>query len=223
ITSTLRGGKFGHGFVSAYTGAVTGGFVQGLDNAAAELIASSVLAGSISEATGGKFANGAAYAAFSWAVAQGAENLRPKSSSSRPDAGPERFSEHKKAAIRKEIELAVDADTVNKKGFESSGDGAVYLRSKLQGIAEKYDIEIGAYLPQVEGRYIIEDVQTSFHNKVVGTMVARKRTDWFHTHQRSNSEDFFPVGISCLHAAAGALDICRTLMACIDSGVTTMA
>lgn len=75
ITSSLRGGKFGHGFVSAYTGAVTGGFVQGLDNAAAELIASSVIAGSISEATGGKFANGAAYAAFSWAVAQGAQGL----------------------------------------------------------------------------------------------------------------------------------------------------
>ncbi|MGD8177429.1 hypothetical protein, partial [Marinimicrobium sp. ARAG 43.8] len=60
----------------AYTGAVTGGFVRGLDNAAAELIASSVIAGSISEATGGKFANGAAYAAFSWAVAQGAQNIR---------------------------------------------------------------------------------------------------------------------------------------------------
>ncbi|UZJ43677.1 RHS repeat-associated core domain-containing protein [Marinimicrobium sp. C6131] len=76
ITSSLRGGKFGHGFVSAYTGAVTGGFVQGLDNAAAELIASSVIAGSISEATGGKFANGAAYAAFSWAVALGEQKIK---------------------------------------------------------------------------------------------------------------------------------------------------
>ncbi len=59
ITSALRGGKFDHGFVSAYAGAVTGGFVRGLESAGLELIASSVIAGSISEATGGKFANGA--------------------------------------------------------------------------------------------------------------------------------------------------------------------
>jgi RHS repeat-associated protein len=71
ITSALQGGKFGHGFVSAYAGAVTGGFVRGIENAGVELIASSIIAGSISKATGGKFKNGAATAAFMWALRAG--------------------------------------------------------------------------------------------------------------------------------------------------------
>ncbi|MGD8177397.1 RHS repeat-associated core domain-containing protein, partial [Marinimicrobium sp. ARAG 43.8] len=77
ITTVLRGGKFGHGFVSAYAGAVTPGYVQGIENSGVRLLASSVIAGSMSEATGGKFANGAATAAFTWALSQTARAMQP--------------------------------------------------------------------------------------------------------------------------------------------------
>ena len=72
ITSVLQGGKFGHGFVSAgvnpYLGAGLGGdFGQSLGQGG-QVIAQIVLSGAVSAATGGKFKNGAAYAAFSIAV-----------------------------------------------------------------------------------------------------------------------------------------------------------
>ena len=75
IGATLQGGKFGHGFVSAgagaYIGSKIGGFVKGAGNAlrnTGTFIAKVTLGGAISKLTGGKFANGAGYAAFSAAV-----------------------------------------------------------------------------------------------------------------------------------------------------------
>src|SRR5690606_29389048 len=83
---------------------------------------------------------------------------------------------------------AADAAKANEKGFDTSADAAVYLSGKIQSIAEKYDIEIGAYFPKVNGRYIIDDVQTSFHNHTVASMGdIRDGVDWFHTHQSKAS------------------------------------
>lgn len=93
ITSTLRGGKFGHGFVSAYTGAAVNasGILKGASQVE-QFGASIVIAGAISEATGGKFANWAAYAAFSWAVAQGARSVASnKGSNSFAEQGESEF------------------------------------------------------------------------------------------------------------------------------------
>ncbi len=58
ISSVLNGGKFGHGFFSAgFTKALGGVFTEGarLKNA----IKAAVIGGTVSAATGGKFANGA--------------------------------------------------------------------------------------------------------------------------------------------------------------------
>ena len=68
ITTALQGGKFGHGFLSAGLGSAAGG-IPGLREAAsgsivARTLVSAVTAGTISEITGGKFANGAVTAAF---------------------------------------------------------------------------------------------------------------------------------------------------------------
>ena len=65
ITSTLRGGKFGHGFLAAGLGAAVSatGLTDGLD-AFGRTMTAAILGGTVSEITGGKFANGAAYAAF---------------------------------------------------------------------------------------------------------------------------------------------------------------
>ena len=77
ITSTLQGGKFGHGFIAAGAGGYLGGKIGGLGGAtpAASIgrtAARVVLGGTISKVTGGKFANGAAYAAFAVIVSSGA-------------------------------------------------------------------------------------------------------------------------------------------------------
>jgi hypothetical protein len=185
MSAMMAGGEFVKGFLSAgiSSGVSAGGF-EGFVQAA-------VLGGVATAITGGKFANGAATAAFMWALRAGAQKVGQPSDSGGAGQGPERFSAEEQAAINKEIELAVDADAANKAGFESSSEAAVYLREKVQGIAENYDIEIGAFIPEVDGRYVIQDVQTSFHSGIVAGMVARKRTDWFHTHQGHSTTDYF--------------------------------
>jgi RHS repeat-associated protein len=70
ITSVLQGGKFGHGFVAAGLSAIAGAAIKGAELIAGqEFLAKVVVGGTISEATGGKFANGAAGAAFATVVA----------------------------------------------------------------------------------------------------------------------------------------------------------
>ncbi|WP_444896249.1 Ig-like domain-containing protein [Microbulbifer sp. SSSA005] len=69
ITSVLRGGKFGHGFVSAGVNWSVSGKVDGVGGSgptgiAIRTVIRAVIGGTLSEATGGKFANGAATAAF---------------------------------------------------------------------------------------------------------------------------------------------------------------
>lgn len=74
ITSSLQGGKFGHGFVAAGLGAAAGvaklgGSVHWVVKASAKAI----IGGTISKVTGGKFANGAASGAFTSAMKSGYE------------------------------------------------------------------------------------------------------------------------------------------------------
>jgi len=72
ISNVLQGGKFGNGFLSAGINPFVGKGLSGQFGKAiggpGRVIAQISVAGSISRATGGKFANGAAYAAFSMAV-----------------------------------------------------------------------------------------------------------------------------------------------------------
>ena len=80
ITTSLQGGKFGHGFLSAGIGAAVGG-IPGLRGLAPGKIAaragvSAVTAGTVSEITGGKFANGAMTAAFMSLVSSTAQLAR---------------------------------------------------------------------------------------------------------------------------------------------------
>ena len=77
ITTSLQGGKFGHGFLSAGLGSASGGIPVLGKTAAARIatrtVVSAVTAGTISEITGGKFANGAVTAAFVALVASTAQ------------------------------------------------------------------------------------------------------------------------------------------------------
>lgn len=67
-STSLQGGKFGHGFFSAGLGAATGGFTKGISNNTAKIFVSAVIGGTVSKVTGGKFTNGAFGAAFAAAV-----------------------------------------------------------------------------------------------------------------------------------------------------------
>ena len=79
ITAVLQGGKFGHGFRSSVISASVGGVagdIAGRAGSGVEVIARVVAGGTVSELTGGKFANGAAYAAFSIALDAGVQAFR---------------------------------------------------------------------------------------------------------------------------------------------------
>ena len=67
-----QGGRFAHGFAAAGIGSFGGG-----GSTPAGFIRGAVLGGIASEVTGGKFKNGAATAAFMWALRAGASRLSP--------------------------------------------------------------------------------------------------------------------------------------------------
>ena len=70
---TLRGGKFGNGFISAGVSAALPGRI--LDNRELTVAFKAIAGGTISRMTGGKFANGAAYGAFAAIAGLAAEGL----------------------------------------------------------------------------------------------------------------------------------------------------
>ncbi|WP_028768309.1 hypothetical protein [Shewanella fidelis] len=73
IFNVVQGGEFGHGFITAGIGmlGVQGASAIGLaGNEAGGFITAAVIGGTVSEITGGKFANGAASAAFATVVSQ---------------------------------------------------------------------------------------------------------------------------------------------------------
>ena len=83
ITTSLQGGKFGHGFLSAGLGSAAPA-LPGLRQLAStgiggRVLVSAVTAGTVSEITGGKFANGALTAAFLSLVSSAAQAAAQRS------------------------------------------------------------------------------------------------------------------------------------------------
>ena len=120
ITSVLSGGSFAHGF---RTGAITAGLMPGtryIDDVGVRTAARMMIAGTISERTGGKFANGAASAAVAIAVRAGLMNTTS------------------------ELETSYDTSTVGKENTGKSAKGIVaeedrqeYLEKKLAEFKEE--------------------------------------------------------------------------------------
>jgi RHS repeat-associated protein len=89
--SALQGGKFGHGFASAFVTAGMGGAIEYVDKgnqnfSGLRVAAAGVVGGTVSAATGGKFANGAVTGAFSRAF--NTERNRIDRSAATWQAGP---------------------------------------------------------------------------------------------------------------------------------------
>ena len=84
ITTTLQGGRFGHGFVAAGTAALVGGalartgWFQRLGKVG-KFVTSAVAGGTVSRITGGKFANGALTAAFAYMLSSAAQAAAQRS------------------------------------------------------------------------------------------------------------------------------------------------
>ncbi len=112
VTSVIGGGRFGHGFVSAGLGAGFGGPLvkrlveRGLSVATARTIAATLIGGTSSAATGGKFANGAAWAAFSAAASLKVAEARSRASS----AGGDPHSRNEALSNEELISITMDAD-----------------------------------------------------------------------------------------------------------------
>jgi len=108
ISSVLNNGKFGHGFVSAGAGASAGGLFKtggGIGAITGKTVIRSVIGGTISKITGGKFANGAAYAAFASLMSEGAQAAKNNAS----EGGVTYTKRNDRAA---EKALMVDADKI---------------------------------------------------------------------------------------------------------------
>ena len=112
ITSLASGGKFGHGFLSAGIGSSVGS-IPGLEgrefqDAFNRVLVGTVVGGTISEITGGKFANGAAYGAFASIVREGVSELA-NSGRGKIDYGSEGTTEQRQARFDK-AEEALNVD-----------------------------------------------------------------------------------------------------------------
>ena len=158
LTNLLQGGKFGHGFASASLSApLSGGAGNALGRVvgrdAGRIIASSIVGGSISAATGGKFSNGAAYAGFT-SVTQRITDTSDGYSEHRGEVvqdqdtsqtGPGRkTSSTELAAALEEAFDAVDDALFGGRTFETQEDAAWFLHDRLYKLSVDYGIEFGA-------------------------------------------------------------------------------
>ena len=91
VLSKLQGGKFGHGFASAGVSKISGAALGGMNTISAggidigQVIAAAVVGGTVSELTGGKFANGAVTAAFLNVFNQNGDKLGKSEENVKPD------------------------------------------------------------------------------------------------------------------------------------------
>ncbi|WP_086930551.1 RHS repeat domain-containing protein [Agarilytica rhodophyticola] len=200
ITNVLNNGKFGHGFISAGVGTALGGKLAPVANETTNNIlkglGSIVLSGTISKATGGKFANGAGSAAFAWAVRAGISSRQSVLQDSGHGNTPigecaskgkchfNDFTPEERAAIQKKIDtLSVD---LQNKPFNSTEDAAIALHES--GLVE-YGSELGIELwAKIDDQNNIYEVSTGFdHSAAIGATetLPYKHSAW-HTHPSGN-------------------------------------
>jgi RHS repeat-associated protein len=188
IGSVLQGGKFGHGFISSgagsFIGAKIGGFVKGAETAlrnTGTFLAKVTLGGAISKATGGKFANGAGFAAFSAAVSYAAiSNEVPVSASKQKQ--PETLQEKADRAAMDKL------DKYNPKSIAENNEYAGLVYKSEGGVIGATDAIAGSGCNPVGSCSNPFDAEHLLPNKatVIGD---------YHTHGVTNVEgtDIFSV------------------------------
>jgi hypothetical protein len=91
-------------------------------------------------------------------------------------------------ATQKEIVLSIDqaVSIAPKGGFRSADEAAHFLDDKLFPISAEYQIEIGAFIAENDGRYMIDGATTDFINNEVN-LGHRIFTSRYHTHPASRN------------------------------------
>ena len=147
ITSSLQGGRFGHGFLAAGLGSAAAGIPALGRSAAARLasrtVVSAVTAGTVSEITGGKFANGALSAAFV-ALASGAVR---QANAGRPDYGAmseQEFREFIEGAFGMSFEeIEHDYSALTSEGLTPAELKRAFAdHSYVKSMGDKFDVQL---------------------------------------------------------------------------------
>ena len=143
LMSALQGGRFGHGFVSAFATQAAARHVGGLKHSHQRVLAAAVLGGTVSAATGGKFANGAVTGAFSRAFNDELHDqlndvphakLTPEQIKLENEGKVKEFWESRLDSGDPIAELALDV--LNDRGF------GAFANERLLNFAEQYDIRL---------------------------------------------------------------------------------
>jgi hypothetical protein len=181
VSSVLQGGKFGHGFASAgltkfvnVNGMFSAAGMGDVSYDAARVVAAAVIGGTISEATGGKFANGAVTAAWGQMFNGNKQNAREQNCSGQMcrAAGKPSMQEERNAKndewIAKNIRdpLNITADDLKTAGF---GDPETAARSKFHN--NWFGFEGNKKYVHPEGYEIVVDINNALvtHPAVMGT------------------------------------------------------
>ena len=151
VTSVLRGGRFGHGFVSAGLSGALAGPVGGRvgrafgSAAVGEVVAGAAIGGTASELTGGKFANGAAYAAFASIVSSAASRAAPSDSQLTPEQQADLAK--RQGLAMDEVKAAYESGDLGEgRQFSTIDDAAKEVLGVLDPISQIHKVELGGFI-----------------------------------------------------------------------------
>ena len=189
ITSVLQGGKFGHGFVAAGLGAAAGS-IPGLEGAGFQegfnrVLVGAVVGGTISEITGGKFANGAAYGAFASIVREGVRNHESRNErivmGEIKKISAEQAETIYKEAIKAAESLGVDVNNIELRNSYVIADAdGEYRGYNSLASAERNRVRLnGRWIGGYEENGNITITRTGIASSIIGGWIGGKLIDYY--------------------------------------------
>lgn len=213
--SVIQGGQFGHGFVSAGLGTLAGPTINArVSSPGGQIIAHALVGGSILAVTGGKFANGAATAAFRAALAVGGK-LKAQNSNDSADSSNESVPRGRQGRSTKIARLAIAEgaealEAAPESGFGSHEEAARFAKSKLQVVADKYDTEFGVRIFLRGRNYLLGSVASDgvicrlSNPCTVNLVLSRNASSMvigdFHTHPSNHGPSDADIGLAVGYA-----------------------
>ncbi len=176
IFNVVQGGEFGHGFIAAGVGILgaQGVGILGVSGFMGQTLASVVIGGTASQLSGGKFANGAASAAFA-ALVHNFSSIATSRSEQNTNKSDRIGAEN---AIAK---LKANGRISTAKYFDYPDDAAKYILSLVSPISDEYGVEIGGsiYHDRLGCRFSYPIVGSATSVNIVNGI------DGYHTHPNS--------------------------------------
>jgi hypothetical protein len=199
VLSTVQGGRFGNGFVSAGLGsALNPAISQASDNSYVQGFAAAIVGGTVSEASGGKFGNGAVTAAFAAVFGEALSRKGSPNEGSIKDDG---------------YEHAID----NSERDQFAADNQFTITSAIGSIGGKFP-ELGPYLTLSNKNYNDDDGSWRWNTRTnsieVNSMVASGEI------RLSNQQALILISHEALHGLVYSYDSHYYARA-IWSGLTT--